>query len=276
LIDPTGQPGASNRPPDAAQTTCHTVTLVTANWALTAAAAAVIAARASAHTDPAGSGDTGSQATSHNSRVNQPRTASIREPNRVSQPRTVPNGRSSQAAIGRAPNPAALAASAAPITATASARRASTPTGSSTCVARHPQHRVRRGRNHTRPDSPRIIRRRACPHPASTSPQPGQANPPATNRRSTSTASSPTVNIRCLRAPPRGPPGARPKDHGRAAAHPNLLTVMTSSKKSNPPGLPSTRSSPSTTPTSSYVLIQSARGQRTLSRLLVLGSKPGL
>ena len=36
---------------------------------------------------------------------------------------------------------------------------------------------------------------------------------------------------------------------------------MTSSKKGNPPGLPSTRSSPSTTPTSAYVLIQNARGQ---------------
>jgi hypothetical protein len=35
---------------------------------------------------------------------------------------------------------------------------------------------------------------------------------------------------------------------------------MTSSKKGNPPGLPSNTSSPSTTPTSLYVLTQNARG----------------
>ena len=56
LINPVGQPGANNRPPQAAPTTCHTVTPITANRAVTAAAAARITATASAHTDPAGPG----------------------------------------------------------------------------------------------------------------------------------------------------------------------------------------------------------------------------
>ena len=127
LIDPVGQPGASSRPPQAAPITCHTVTPVTANRAATATTVARIAATASAHTEPAGRGATGSGATAHNSVVNQPRTASTRPPNRRSHSRTVPSGRSSNPAIGRAPAPAAFAAIAAPTTPTASARRSSTP-----------------------------------------------------------------------------------------------------------------------------------------------------
>jgi hypothetical protein len=161
LIDPVGQPGASNSPAEAAPTTCHTVTSTTANRAATATAAARIAATTSAHTDPAGAGTTGSTATAHNRRTNQPRTASARPPNRASHPRTVPNGRCNIAAIGRAPIPAAFAVIAAPTTPTESARRSSTPTGSSTCVARHPRHAARRGRTDTPPDSPRITRDRA-------------------------------------------------------------------------------------------------------------------
>jgi hypothetical protein len=75
-----------------------------------------------------------------------------------------------------------------------SARRSSTPSGSSTCVAPHPRHLARRGRTSHRPASPRITRLRACPHPASTPAHPGHTNPPATSRRSTSHASTPTVN----------------------------------------------------------------------------------
>ena len=194
LIDPDGQPGASNRPAETAPATCHTVTPMTANRAVTAAAAASIAATTSAHTDPAGPGNTGSGATAHNSRVNQPRTASTRPPNRRSHPRTVPNGRSTNAATGLAPNPVAFAAIAAPTTPTASARRSSTPTGSSTCVTRHRRHTARRGHNHTPPHSVRITRARACPHPLSTPPQLGHANSPASNRRSTTPTSTPTVN----------------------------------------------------------------------------------
>lgn len=194
LIDPVGQPGASNRPAQAPATTCHTVTPVTVNRAITAAATARIAATASAHTDPIACGTTGSGATAHNKSVNQPRTASARPANRRNHPRTVPNGRSNNSATGRAPNPAAFAAIAAPTTPTASARRTSTPSGSNTCVAPHPRHLARRGRTRHRPATPRTTRVRAYPHPASTPPHPGQVSPPATNRRSTSAASAPTVN----------------------------------------------------------------------------------
>ncbi len=194
LIDPVGQPGASNSPDEAAPTTCHTVTPVTANRAATATAAARIAATASAHTDPTGCGGTGSGATAHNSVVNQPRTASTRPPKRRSHSRTVPSGRASNPAIGRAPTPAAFAAIAAPTTPAASARRSNTPNGSSTCVDPHPPHLARRGRTRNRPASPRITRARAYPHPASTPAHPGHANSPANSRRSTTATSTPTVN----------------------------------------------------------------------------------
>jgi hypothetical protein len=194
LIDPVGQPGASNRPAQAPATTCHTVTPTTANRATTAAATARIAATASAHTDPIACGTTGSGATAHNSVVNQPRTASARPPNRRSHSRTVSTGRSSNPATDPAPSPAAFAVIAAPTTPASSARRSSTPNGSSTCVAPHPRHLARRGRSRHRPATPRTTRVRAYPHPASTPPHPGQLSPPATNRRSTSTTSTPTVN----------------------------------------------------------------------------------
>src|SRR5205809_2657180 len=206
LIDPGGQPGASNRPDDAAPTTCHTVTPVTANRADTATTAACIAATASAHTDPADPGSTGSAATAHNRPVNQPRAASAREPKRRNHSRTVPSGRSTSPAIGRAPNPAAFATIAAPTTPTASARRSSTPTGSSTCVPPHPRHTARRGRTNQPPDSVRTTRARACPHPVSTPEQP---------RTCQLTPHQPPLDLgrihayrqhRCLRAPPRGPP----------------------------------------------------------------------
>src|SRR3954471_13325232 len=51
------------------------------------------------------------------------------------------------------------------------------------------------------------------------------------------------------------------KGSPEGGCHPNLPRVMTSSKKGNPPGLPSNTSSPSTTPTSLYVLTQNAREQ---------------
>lgn len=103
LIDPVGQPGANNRPAQAAPTTCHTVTPTTGNRATTAATAARIAATASAHTEPTACGTTGSGATAHNRPVNQPRTASARPANRRSHSRTVPSGRFSNPAIGLAP-----------------------------------------------------------------------------------------------------------------------------------------------------------------------------
>ena len=56
-----GQPGDSNRPAETAETTCQTGTS-TENLAMNAPAAAVTAATASAHPDPAGPGSTGSGA----------------------------------------------------------------------------------------------------------------------------------------------------------------------------------------------------------------------
>jgi hypothetical protein len=84
-------------------------------------------------------------------------------------------------------------------------------------------------------------------------------------RRSTSAASTPTVNIGTSAHHHAALPSPT-KEHGRAAARPNLLTVMTSSKKGNPPGSPSNTSSRSMTPVGSYVLIQSAGGQFRLPR----------
>lgn len=161
-----GQPGARSRPAETATATCQTGTAPMQNRASIAAAAASIAASASAHADPAGPGNTGSGASARHQRVNTTRTASTRPAKRRNQPRTVSAGRPSSAAIRRCPSPAALAASAAPITATVSARRTSTNTGSSTCVARHPVHRDRRGDIHTEPSRPRTDRARARPHPA--------------------------------------------------------------------------------------------------------------
>jgi hypothetical protein len=260
LIDPVGQPGANNRPADTAPATCHTVTPITTNRAATAAVAASIAATASAHTEPAGSGRAGSDVTAHSSRVNQPRTASVLEPNRRSHPRTVPNGRPRSAAIGRAPDPAALPAIAAPTTSTASARRSRNPTGNSTCVTRHREHTARRGRTDARPDPVRITRARAWPHRTSTPPQPGHASSPATSRRSTTAASAPTVNTRCLRAPPRGPPepgqGSR---EGRCRQKPHQGDDE--QQEGQPARVALNQSSRSTTPTGPYVLIQNAREQ---------------
>lgn len=87
---------------------------------------------------------------------------------RRNQPRTVATGRPSAVAIGRCPAPPASASNAAPITATASARRTSHSWASSTCVLPHAEHRARRGRCRTVPCTPRDDRQRALPHGAST------------------------------------------------------------------------------------------------------------
>ena len=193
-----GQPGANSRPAVTAAATCQTGTSPRENRAPAAAAAAPIAAIASAHPDPAGPGNTGSGANARHHRVNTTRTASTRPANRRNQPRTVPGGRPSSTAIRRCPTPAVFDASAAPITAAVSARRASISTGSSTCVARQPKHRDHRGVSDTAPSGPRTVRARARPHPASTPAHPGHANPPDRRRSSTATVSVSTVSI----APP--------------------------------------------------------------------------
>ena len=117
---------------------------------VTAPAAATIAATASATADPAGAGNTGSASTAHNNAVNASRNGPARIRNRRSQPRTVASDRPNHAAIRRCPEPCAARTSAAPITATVSARLTSKLTGSSTWVRPHPAQRVRRGRSRRR------------------------------------------------------------------------------------------------------------------------------
>jgi hypothetical protein len=124
------------------------------------------------------------------------------------------------------------------------------------------------------PPAPRPARTNRHPtRLAADHPQPGMT-PPGQDTRTGRTHQLPrhqppfdlrrVLAYRQHQVPPRTaarPSRAWPKDHGRAAARPNLPRVMTSSNKGNPPGLPSIRSSPSTTPTGSYVLSQSAWGQ---------------
>jgi hypothetical protein len=93
--------------------------------------------------------------------VNTARTASTRPAKRRNQPRTVSAGRRSSAAISRCPAPVAFAVNPAPITAAVSARRTSNTTGSSTCVARQPVQRARRGTIHNPPSVSRTRRPRA-------------------------------------------------------------------------------------------------------------------
>jgi hypothetical protein len=135
LIDDHGQDGASNLPPVAAEAANQGDTAPsTGHRNATATAAPTTAATASANSDPAAAGSTGSGPQSTSRTVNATRTDTARAANRRSQPRTVSTGRPNIAAIARHPAPAALAANAAPITSTRSARRANATTGNSTCV----------------------------------------------------------------------------------------------------------------------------------------------
>ena len=128
-----GQPGDSSRPPLAALASRHGGTPPIPGQREDAATAPpATAATASANADGPCAGGTGSTPVSTSSLVKNARTASARDPNRRSQPRTVPDARPAAAAIGRAPFPEAFAASAAPITSTRSARLSSANTGRST------------------------------------------------------------------------------------------------------------------------------------------------
>lgn len=155
----------SSRPDVTAAATSHGDTASgfgTLHRRATAPAAARIAATASAITDPAGAGNTGSASTPHNNAVNTSRNGPARIRNRRSQPRTVASDRPNQQAIRRCPTPCAARTSAAPITATVSARRTSKPTGSNTWVRPHPAQRARRGRSrHRTSPTSRTTRTRA-------------------------------------------------------------------------------------------------------------------
>ncbi len=133
LIDTGGQQGASSREPETAQAIRQGDSPTTfGHRAAAPIDAAITDATASANTDPAAAAGTGSGASVTSSAVNNPRTASAREENRRNHPRTVAPGRPNRSATRRHPNPAALSASPAPTTSTASARRTSTETGNST------------------------------------------------------------------------------------------------------------------------------------------------
>ena len=161
-----GHPGDNNRPPLAAAATSHPVTAPTrpdpANRCRVAVNNTPIAATASAIPGPAGPGTATSTPVEMANPVKNTRTASARAANRRNQPRTVPAGTPNSTPIRRWPSPrAAFAANAAPITATVYARRSRQNTGNNTCVARHPEHRDRRGRTRSLPPSPRTDRTRA-------------------------------------------------------------------------------------------------------------------
>lgn len=161
-----GHPGDNNRPPLAAAATSHPVTVPSrpapANRCRAAVSNSPIAATASVIPGPAGpGGDTSTPARMANP-VKNTRTSSARAVNRRNQSRTVPAGTPNLTAIRRCPSPrAAFAANAAPITVTEYARRSRQNTGNNTCVARHPEHRDRRGRTRTPPPGPRTDRTRA-------------------------------------------------------------------------------------------------------------------
>jgi hypothetical protein len=236
LINSTAVPGHSNRPAVTADASSHGDNTDTA-WPqrrATAPAAATIAATASASSEPPGAGSRGSGSSAHASAVNADRSGPAREANRRSQPRTVATGLPSNCAIGRCPRPAAARASAAPITVAASARRASTPAGNSTCVRPHLAQTARRGRSRQPiPLSPRITRTRACPHPASRPEHPGQASRPSLSRRSTSAPSLPTVSTG---VPPRTttrPSRLRQEITGGPSQY-DALTLSPDIKKGNP------------------------------------------
>lgn len=115
----------------------------------------------SASADEAGSGIVGAGSTAHNNAVNTDRIGPARAENRRSHRRTVDASLPSVSAIRRCPHPAAACASAAPMTATASARRTKQVTGNNTCVTPHPEQRARRGRSrHRTPPVERILRGR--------------------------------------------------------------------------------------------------------------------
>lgn len=115
----------------------------------TARAAIPIASTASANRPPAGrtpATEARSSVAAHP--VKCARIGSARSSARRSHPRTVVAGSSNSAAIASCVAPAALATSAAPITAAASRRRAKHTSGNTTCVFSHPRQRDRRGTSH--------------------------------------------------------------------------------------------------------------------------------
>jgi len=134
LIDTT-DPVGLNRPPEVtAAASSHTDNPLTAapHRRTVAKAAATSTATASANAPPPGSGTTGSGSTATSNSVKPSRSTWARSRIRRTQPRTVPAGRSSRAAIRRCPHPTAASTTPAPITTASSARRTKALTGNNT------------------------------------------------------------------------------------------------------------------------------------------------
>ena len=130
-----------------AEASCHGDTAPTIPSRRRAAATtAPTISTASANTDPAGWTGPCSGSISTRSPTRIDRAGSAFRLNARSQPRTVDAGRSSRAAIGRCPAPAAFCRNAAPITSALSARRSRHAMLNNTCVTRQPAQRTRRGR----------------------------------------------------------------------------------------------------------------------------------
>ncbi|EMF56394.1 hypothetical protein SBD_2145 [Streptomyces bottropensis ATCC 25435] len=206
LIGDQGQLGDSNWPRLAAEASCHGDTSPTSAQRETAAFhAPTTAATASANRLADAAGGMGSGPVSTSSTVKYTRTCSACCSNRRSQPRTVSTGRPNRAAIVLAPEPAAFATSAVPITSAKSTRLTSTNTGRSTCEPPQPEHRARRGRTRTTPSVSRSTRCLAHPHGASTPPQSGHSTSPDNNLASIRAASASTVStgasMRCTALP---------------------------------------------------------------------------
>lgn len=170
---------------------------VVPNRVRNAAAAAPSAANMSRHGPPPPVGADMPGNTAIAAAVNTFRAASNRDDMRRSQPRTVPAGTRRPAAMGRNPEPAALATSAAITVAAAYPRLANKSTGSNTCETLHERHRARRGRTGA---APSIRRGRAHPHGPKTPGHTGHDSRPPESRDSTETASTSTVTNGCLRA----------------------------------------------------------------------------
>jgi hypothetical protein len=215
LVNSGAGRGARSRPFVTAQASCHgDTTPTTPRRRRAAAAQPPITSTASANTLEwlANAPASGSSCTSNP--VNATRTRSALPANARNQPRTVDTGRPNRAAIGRCPQPPAFIRTAAPITSTPSARRSRHETTSSTCVTRQLRQRARRGAN---PPTPRTVRTRARPHGARSPPH-GHASSPARSRRSTSTASLPTMTTGASKHQGTALPSGQ--GTGRAVAHP--------------------------------------------------------
>ena len=125
-----------------------------------------------------------------------------------------------------------MAASAAPITATASRRRSKHSSGNKTCVLPHARHFARRGRN--RP-TPRITRSRACPHGPSLPAHVGHRRTPPLSSASTVACSAHTITTGChLRHPGEPSRQNRPSSREGSRASTNARSLPAPQTPSRP------------------------------------------